>query len=258
MKKQGKGRTANRRAGLIFALLVMIAMALGLSAAAAKEAFPSDAGLLFDLEGDWRYGQTPPTFYVYDWEKDTKYATDGEIICTYYCNVDGQRVLTNAENSGADSPGGIPRKVGSYEVEATVTETDHYAGGQALGEFSIDQATPTASLFSFSVSPDSAYDGKAKTVIITPKETVGEITVHCFKDGTPVTSPTLPGEYTFSIDVEENENYQGLDNLTDGSWKFTISPRALTLTGITIYDLTEERELWDGMPSQSSRSSVRS
>jgi len=82
MMKRGNGRTAKRRMGLVFALLVMVVMVLGLSAAAAQVAFPEDAGVLFEPEGDWAYGETPPTPYIFDWDKNTKYDTDGEIIYT--------------------------------------------------------------------------------------------------------------------------------------------------------------------------------
>ena len=83
MMKQGNGRTAKRRMGLVFALLVMAVMVLGLSAAAAQVAFPEDAGVLFELKGDWAYGRlTPPTPYIFDWKNNTKYDTDGESIRT--------------------------------------------------------------------------------------------------------------------------------------------------------------------------------
>lgn len=89
----------------------------------------------------------------------------------------------------------------------------------------IEKREPAASDFVFALS-ESKFDGSAKEVTVDPAAGIagmGEVTVHYYSDGKPLDSaPVNAGDYTFTIDAAEGDNYKAASGLTDSSWKFTI------------------------------------
>ena len=80
--------------------------------------------------------------------------------------------------------------------------------------------------FEFTPYEDLIYDAKEKTARVTSKlDTMGEITVKYYKDGSSEPMDTVPtevGSYKVQIDVSESDNYVGKNNITTDDWKFEI------------------------------------
>lgn len=89
-----------------------------------------------------------------------------------------------------------------------------------------EKKTPTANDFTFAAPSSVSYNGNAKTATVTSKGNgMGTVTVKYYDaSGALLTeAPTNVGTYTVKIDVTEGENYLAATDLTDSSWKFTIT-----------------------------------
>ena len=114
----------------------------------------------------------------------------------------------------------VPTNAGTYMASITMGDKT------ASVTYEIKKATPQASDFLFSGPEDLAYDGNAKIAWVT-SNTIGGIivTTKYYKDGVKIDGkPIDVGTYTVKIDVEvqSNNNYQSVTDLTDPNWKFTI------------------------------------
>ena len=123
-----------------------------------------------------------------------------------------------------------PTNVGTYWVKAMVEEDANYEAASAKAKFTVNRAALTAEMFSFTAPENLTYDKKEKTAKVVAKadgvlqgETIGAITLHYYKDITPVDEAIDAGNYTVKISVAESDNYNGTSDITDETWAFNIA-----------------------------------
>lgn len=115
----------------------------------------------------------------------------------------------------------------------------------------VPKTTVTTDDFTVTLPSNLVYDGNAKEVTVTKKNTgIGTVTVNYYDesgsllDGAPVNA----GTYTVKLDVAASDTYSAASNLTDSNWKFIIAKADPTATapsvtatyGQTLKDLTLE------------------
>ncbi len=132
-------------------------------------------------------------------------------------------------------------------VQATEEETtknitpaktaDEDASREGKGTMSISlkiKKTPAASDFTFTVPTNLMYDGTAKEVAVAAKDStdgMGAVTVEYYSGDTKLdAAPTAEGTYTVKVKVAEGTEYKSATDITDESWKFTITPQTKTMT----------------------------
>ncbi len=132
-------------------------------------------------------------------------------------------------------------------VQATEEETtknitpaktaDEDASREGKGTMSISlkiKKTPAASDFTFTVPTNLMYDGTAKEVAVAAKDStdgMGAVTVEYYSGDTKLdAAPTAEGTYTVKVKVAEGTEYKSATDITDESWKFTITPQKKTMT----------------------------
>ncbi len=117
------------------------------------------------------------------------------------------------------------KDAGDYTVVINGKENSNYMG-TLRAKFTIAKATPAASDFTFTAPADLTYDGNPKVASVTTTNTeIGTVTV--FYD--PAV-PTNAGKYTVKISTAETKNYKPVTDLTADDWKFTITPKPVTVT----------------------------
>ena len=87
--------------------------------------------------------------------------------------------------------------------------------------------TITTNDFNFNPPTELTYDGKPKTVTVSPKvsfkDMAKKITVKYFPEDKLINDlPVNAGDYTVEIAVGEGDFYNSADDLTDPNWSFTI------------------------------------
>ena len=127
-----------------------------------------------------------------------------------------------------------PVLAGIYTVGIEVTEGKGYEATQEVltsedWTFTIERAILSASDFAVQL-PDSEYDGKGKTVTVTPADAVkgagiGQVTVQYYDgSGDNVDVPVQVGTYTYTIEVTEGKGYKATQEaITSENWTFTIT-----------------------------------
>lgn len=122
-----------------------------------------------------------------------------------------------------------PTNAGEYKASITVGDKTAYV------EYTIAKATPTAGDFSFNAPTVLTYDGNAKNATVTSsKNGMGAVTVKYFKGGEVVSEAKNAGAYTVKIDVAVSDNYDSVSNLTVEGWSFTIQPKSLVESMVTV------------------------
>ena len=115
-----------------------------------------------------------------------------------------------------------PVNAGSYEASITMGEDPNRA--TATVTYEIKKATPQASDFTFTATTNLTYDGTPKYPRFTPG--IGGVTVYptYYDAGGNEVSPINVGTYTvrIKVEVQSNDNYNSVNELTDNSWTFTI------------------------------------
>ena len=115
-----------------------------------------------------------------------------------------------------------PVNAGSYEASITMGEDPNRA--TATVTYEIKKATPQASDFTFTAPTNLTYDGTPKYPRFTPG--IGGVTVYptYYDAGGNEVSPINVGTYTvrIKVEVQSNDNYNSVNELTDNSWTFTI------------------------------------
>ena len=143
----------------------------------------------------------------------------------------GDTSLTADDYELATESAALTQKdAGEYKV--IINGKGNYTGTKEA-TFTIAKATPAVSDFTFKAPENLVYDGNPKTATVTAKNTeIGAVTVSY----NPAV-PTNAGNYTVSIDVAESDNYNAATGLTDDSaWKFTITPKKVTVDEIQAKD----------------------
>ncbi len=167
----------------------------------------------------WTYGETENT--------PTASATSDGIVVFYYG--------TFGSNTWSLK---VPSDAGHYEMKAQVMETDNWKRLVTVVGFTIEKATPTADLFTFTPPANlNACDGLAKEATVMAKDGVtgvGSITVKYFKDGEALAgAPTAVGTYTVKINVAEGSNYTAIENLAVAKFTYDITDESAH-TGVTL------------------------
>lgn len=90
--------------------------------------------------------------------------------------------------------------------------------------------------FTFTPPTDLTYNGEPKAAMVTGKSGIGNITLKYYDTtGRQLTgAPVDAGSYTVKIDVAESDEYAAITNLTDATWKFTITPKNLAKNDVTM------------------------
>ena len=105
------------------------------------------------------------------------------------------------------------------------------AGNEAVAEveFTINKATLTAEMFSFTAPENLTYDKSEKTAKVEVKAdgtlqgTIGDIALHYYaEDGNLVDKVINVGNYKVKISVAESGNYKEATDITDENWTFNI------------------------------------
>ena len=154
-----------------------------------------------------------------DWKHDP---SEGEY---YYTDSEGKKIPA-------------PVNVGTYNVNLDVD------GVTATQKFEITAENLYSGDFTFQGPENLTYDGSPKeaTVTVVPDkaDAAGSITVKYYKDDVQVINPTDAGIYTVKIDVTAGTGYNAVSNMEYATWKFTIVPKPVTITGISaqgkVYD----------------------
>jgi len=123
--------------------------------------------------------------------------------------------LGNTTLTAEDYDVTVAAQTNASSYTATITGKGNCSGTIADVDWSINKATPTAEMFTYTAPTNLVFDGYEKTATVTTNKVgMGEITVKYSE--TPVTA----GTYTVSIDVEEGDNYNAVSDLVVG--EFTI------------------------------------
>ena len=173
-------------------------------------------GKLILTAPDQKYSGAPYDAASYnksgDWKHDP---SEGEY---YYTDSEGKEIPA-------------PVNVGTYNVNLDVD------GVTATQKFEITAENLYSGDFTFQGPENLTYDGSPKeaTVTVVPgkADAAGSVTVKYYKGDAQVTNPTEAGTYTVKIDVTAGTGYKEGSNITDSTWKFTIAPKSVTITGIS-------------------------
>ena len=146
----------------------------------------------------------------------------------------GEVYYTDSEGNAIPAP----VNVGTYNVNLDVD------GVTATQKFEITAENLNSGDFTFQGPENLTYDGSPKeatvTVVQGKADAAGSVTVKYYKGDAQVTNPTDAGTYTVKIDVTAGTGYKEGSNITDSTWKFTIEPKHVTITGISadnkVYD----------------------
>ncbi len=208
---------------LTLSLLTALVLCTPLMGSAAAEAGVATV----TLQG-WTYGETPNT-------PVTSGFPEGDITFTYYTNNDLTDKTTAAD--GAATEGGRPTYAGTYALCARLGDLDPSC------TFTISPAKPTAALFTVSKPQNLVFDGESKEIEVKLAEGVAGLVDFWAeildREGGGIEAPTLVSDYTVSIHVQEARNYESTPEgapLADSSWNFTISPKQIALTGLSVKD----------------------
>jgi hypothetical protein len=159
------------------------------------------------------------------------------------------RVVFDKTNAETTSPTGT--EIGKYTIYYSVTaDSNHNSIAETeIGVIEIVKADPKSTDFTFAAPTSLVYNGNAKEATVTKKSGIsgmGGITVKYFdSQGKQLESaPTAVGTYTVKIDVADGDNYNAATDLTDASWKFTISSPSASggSTGGTVDDKDEDNK----------------
>lgn len=126
--------------------------------------------------------------------------------------------------------GSLPTDAGSYTATASIkiAEGSYIT---ASVDFEITKADLRAADFTFKAPADLIYSGTAKNAAVTLGKVNSGITVKYYNEnGQAVDEAKNVGTYTVKIDVAESTNCKAASDLTDDSWKFTITPATITVT----------------------------
>ncbi len=129
---------------------------------------------------------------------------------------------------------GAPKNAGDYYVAIRI----NYENGVAVAriDYTIAKATLSESDFDFSLSDNLIYDGNDKKVSVAVKDGIvgiGDITVKYYDANENfVLLPINAGTYLIKIDMEENDNYKAISDLSLGV--FTIRAKLLTDADVTV------------------------
>ncbi len=138
--------------------------------------------------------------------------------------VDGYKLTWQHRKAGATAwTNGMPTELGTYEVQCYAPGTDNYERTYSnIVSFVIKKA-PKSSDFVCTHPKDMFYDGKGKSITITPKPGItgmGDVTIKYYKvnsDGTlgaaSTTLPTDAGRYKVKFDVAEGTSYAAATDL---------------------------------------------
>ncbi len=122
-----------------------------------------------------------------------------------------------------------PNDAGDHTASISLTGMDGKAATATVA-YTIGKAALTEDDFTFHAPDenDLVYNGNAKTVSVTSDDvTDSDITVHYFRYGEE-TAPVNAGDYTFTIDVKETENFKKATGLSANAWTFAIRQADLT------------------------------
>jgi len=130
--------------------------------------------------------------------------------------VTGMGTVSNIRYNGSAT---APSAIGTYSITFDVAEGKNYnaANGLSAAEtLTISKGYPAAGDFTFSGL--IGYDGTAKTVTVTAKETVtGMGYVSNIRYDGSATAPSAVGTYSITINVAEGTNYSARNNLSVGT-----------------------------------------
>jgi len=112
---------------------------------------------------------------------------------------------------------------GTYAITQGTLANQNYKIAFVNGTFTINKATPTAEMFTYTAPTN--LDGNEKTATVEAKDNIsgiGEITIQYYKNGIS-TVPVECGIYSVKISVAEGDNYTDATDLTADDWTFTIN-----------------------------------
>jgi len=121
---------------------------------------------------------------------------------------------------------GVPVNAGVYTASLTLGDVTAQIG------YTVERADVTVDMFRFEAPLQKEYSGEPKAAVLQKqKDEVGIFTVKYFdSNNEPVSgTPVNAGTYVVKIDVEETENYNSVQNLTDSAWSYVIEPKELEL-----------------------------
>ena len=165
----------------------------------------------------WTYGETA--------SKPSAKATFGTVNYTYSESKDGSYVDT------------VPTNAGTYYVKATVEGTSNYTGLTSDPvEFTILKADTTITFTKENI--DKVYDSKSiDTPEVTKTGSTEDLTFKWLKkDGTELADkPSDVGEYTLTVSVEEDDNYNSASvskdfviTIADNTWTNELTIKGWT------------------------------
>ena len=173
-------------------------------------------GTLILTAPNQKYSGAPYDVASYNTSGDWKH--DPSVGEYYYTDSEGNKIPA-------------PVNVGTYNVNLDVD------GVTATQKFEITAENLYSGDFTFQGPENLTYDGSPKeaTVTVVPgkADAAGSVTVKYYKGDAQVTNPTEAGTYTVKIDVTAGTGYKEGSNITDSTWKFTIAPKPVTITGIS-------------------------
>ena len=180
-------------------------------------------GMLILTALDQKYSGAPYDAASYNTSGDWKH--DPNVGEVYYTDSEGNAIPA-------------PVNVGTYNVNLDVD------GVTATQKFEITAENLNSGDFTFQGPENLTYDGRPKeaTVTVVPgnADAAGSVTVKYYKGDAQVTNPTDAGTYTVKIDVTAGTGYNAVSNMEYATWKFTIVPKPVTITGISaqgkVYD----------------------
>ena len=157
----------------------------------------------------------------------------------------GQAVLEGALNGHTLSSVKLTANADAGTItpgDATIVDaegnnvTGNYAINYQPGTLTFKTDATIADLFDVTLPTNLTFDGSVKTVAVTPKSGItgyGTVAISYKSENGTTDSPVVPGTYSPVISMAEGEDYSAIAGTTDSSWEFTITPRELTVTGLT-------------------------